>query len=345
MGKVARLAAWGLMLALAGAGVGLHDAWRRLAARAPLPSHARCAPTQAAFEPAAFAMPDGALTVFAQGDRVDPYFATKALLVAARAGLCIEPAAGAWVAWLLPRQRPDGNFARYCGSTGAWRECEQSDADDAMAAVWIELLATLAGREAWPAAWRDSAHRARRALAALENGQGTYDVSHGLQVALLMDNAEVLSALRALAAHEAAAGSPVAAWTAHLRATGLRRAIDRQFWDDCGQRYRPSSQALPQPVFYPHAVAQIYPVLAGFGRHPGGARAVMQRFVHDDGGEWIAGRADHYPWGLVATALLEADQPDAVVQWLPTADRLRGLGRWNILEEAALAGVRARLAG
>ena len=62
---------------------------------------------QLPFIPATFQAPDGALTLNPGGNYVEPYFATKALIVAQDGGLDVREAAEAWIGWALPRQRPE----------------------------------------------------------------------------------------------------------------------------------------------------------------------------------------------------------------------------------------------
>ena len=94
------------------------------------------------------------------GVGIDPYFAAKALLAASDAQLDARQAALAWIAWLLPRQRPDGSFDRYCVKNGRYRACADAETDDAMIATWIELLARFAPPDGLPAAWELSLNRA-----------------------------------------------------------------------------------------------------------------------------------------------------------------------------------------
>src|SRR5581483_4206184 len=121
-----------------------------------------------------------ALTVHAGGDFVDPYFATKALIAAEEAGLNVDGPARRWIAWLLPRQRPDGRFERYCRADGAWRSCADADADDALSALWMELLNRMTPHGETVTAWVESAQRADAHLNLLRNSKtGLYQVSRG----------------------------------------------------------------------------------------------------------------------------------------------------------------------
>src|SRR5262249_37508859 len=63
---------------------------------------------------AAYTRPDGAILTFAGATTVDPYFPTRALLLAEDNGLDIRELGNRWVAWMLSRQGKDGLFSRYC---------------------------------------------------------------------------------------------------------------------------------------------------------------------------------------------------------------------------------------
>ena len=73
--------------------------------------------------------PDGAITTYFNGDSVDPYFASKALLAAQDAGMTTRTAAIRWIGWLLPRQHADGRFDRYCEKGQRFISCQEADAD------------------------------------------------------------------------------------------------------------------------------------------------------------------------------------------------------------------------
>src|SRR5579864_1202713 len=109
-----------------------------------------------AFYPATLQAPDGAMTLNPGGNYVEPYFATKALIVAQDGGLDVHKAAVAWIRWVLPRQRPDGLFRRFCRVNDEWRDCAPADADDSMLALWMQLLYRMAPATGMPAEWQRS---------------------------------------------------------------------------------------------------------------------------------------------------------------------------------------------
>src|ERR1700757_2742985 len=132
----------------------------------------------AAFYPATFQQPDSALTLDPGGDYVEPYFATKALIVAQDGGLDIRDAALAWINWALPRQRRNGLFRRYCRRNQAWHDCAPADADDSMEALWMQLLYRMAPSSGMPVTWQQSIAASATQLEKLRNRRlGLYSIS------------------------------------------------------------------------------------------------------------------------------------------------------------------------
>src|SRR5450830_849975 len=149
-----------------------------------------------------FTMADGALTVFAQGDYVEPYSAIKALLVAHRLGVDVRSQAEKFSSWMLPFQQANGPFPRICRSGGnRWLACGPSDADDSLAVLWCAL-----GSEVLPT-HREldaSCDRALDNLATLWDPQRqTYRAVFGQSPAYFADNVEVMAFLQSLRANEA----------------------------------------------------------------------------------------------------------------------------------------------
>src|SRR3954451_22307134 len=66
------------------------------------------------FDPNGYQHPDGAISLHYRGDYIEPYFATKALILAQDAGLDVRQPVQHWIQWLLPRQEKNGSFGRYC---------------------------------------------------------------------------------------------------------------------------------------------------------------------------------------------------------------------------------------
>ena len=302
--------------------------------------------TATAFYPATLQAPDGAMTLNPGGNYVEPYFATKALIVAQDGGLDIREAAEAWIQWALPRQRADGLFRRFCRGNNndeAWRDCAAADADDSMLALWMQLLYRMEPATGMPAEWRRSLALSAHQLAKLENRRlGVYHISRRNHVALLMDNIEVYAALKDVAQAQFRVDNQAAAQT-DARAQHLASAIQRIFWDRRLRRFRPSLQKT-HPAFYPDVVAQVYPWLAdvsGPGQDP---RQAWQQWKQAYGPGWIERRYDTHPWGLVALAAEKLGDGTTAACWTSQSDSLRGSTSWNVLEEAVWQSLRARLA-
>jgi hypothetical protein len=296
------------------------------------------------FVPKNYRSADGALVLLTNGNYVEPYFATKALLSAQDAGLDIRQAGLTWIRWALPRQRRDGRFERYCQKTGAdWKPCGRADADDSMLALWLQLLYRLAPDNGMPPEWHQSVQKAQSQLAKLRNGRlGIYHVSDRNHVALFMDNVEVYSALKDIAQAQTRFGDKQAASATSKQAAELAAAIRHVFWDDRNKWFRSSMQK-NQPAFYPDVLAQVYPLLADLPLPNGDARSAWSRWRGKFASAWLEDRYDPHPWGLVALAALKLGDQRSALCWLAHSESLRYSPRWNILEEAVFQGLEKKL--
>ena len=297
------------------------------------------------FDPNGYQFSDGAVSLHYRGDYVEPYFATKALLLAEDAGLDVREPIQKWIAWLLPRQETNGSFGRYCrkGSL-SWHLCATADADDSMLALWLQLLYTNAPDSGLPVEWQASVKRAEKGLEGVRNSRlGVYHVSRQNHVALLMDNVEVYSALVAISRAQQRFGQVEQARATEENAETLDSAIQRVFWNTHEEWFRPSIQK-NRPEFYPDVVAQVYPWLADMpvDSNMGNANA-WQSWKSRFGAEWLDKKLDPHPWGLVAMAALKFDDTDSASCWLSRAEPLRFSSNWNILEEAAFQAVKTKV--
>jgi len=294
-----------------------------------------------AFYPETLQAPDGAMTLNPGGNYVEPYFATKALIVAQDGGLDVREAAAAWIRWVLPRQQPDGLFRRFCRVSGEWRDCAPADADDSMLALWMQLLYRMAPSTGMPAEWQRSLALSARQLARLRNPRlGVYHISTRNHVALFMDNIEVYAALKDVARAQLRLHDPDAPAT-DAQAEHLASAIQRIFWDRRSGRFRPSMQK-SRPAFYPDSVAQVYPWLAdvsGPGQDP---RRAWESWKQAYGAGWIERRYDAHPWGLVALAAEKLGDARSAACWTSHSGSLRESSSWNVLEEAVWQSLEAR---
>jgi hypothetical protein len=296
------------------------------------------------FRPANFQRPDGAITLNSDGKYVEPYFATKALIVAQDGGLDIRQPAHAWINWVLARQRPDGLFRRFCRTNGAWRDCGAADADDSMLALWMQLLYRMSPASAMPAAWQRSVDLSAKQLEKLYNHRlGVYHISRRNHAALFMDDVEVYAALSDIAREQVRLGDPDNAAKTYARAEKLKSSIQHVFWNRRQKRFDPSMQK-DRPAFYPDDVAQIYPWLANIDVPGEDTREAWEQWKHAFGAGWIERRYDKHPWGLVALAAEKAGDSASAACWTSHSDPLRDSDSWNVLEEAVWQALHALFA-
>ena len=301
------------------------------------PAHA------ASFRPTSFQGVDGAIELNTGADYVEPYFATKALIVAQDAALDVHEAALAWIRWALPRQRANGLFRRFRLKKGEWRDCGAADADDAMLALWMQLLYRMAPDSGMPAEWLRSIRLADHQLDTLFNRRlGLYHVSRHNQASYFMDNIEVYAALKDIARGQARLFDPAAPAT-QARAELVAASIQRAFWDRRSRRFRPYMEKT-RPAFYPDVVAQVYPWLANLAVRDQDARQAWEQWKQLFGAVWITRQYDVYPWGLVALAAEKLGDNASAACWISHSDPLRGSRAWNVLEEAAWQALRAHFA-
>lgn len=279
-----------------------------------------------------FTRPDGAITVRAQGDFVDPYFANKALIIAWEAGLDAGQATHNWLAWLLPRQRADGGFDRYCADGLAWRACKPADADDSTAATFLHLNALYAqalqrskrapAAAAAPLALRPaelarSAQKAHLQLQRLHGPRGTYQVFEGKPLEFLMDNTEVYASFVATGQR--------------ALATQLRQAIERHFFTDGD--WQPANEPYAQFAFYPSALAATYRWHTGLVT-PEAVEAEFTEWAKKWGTAWLTRTHDEYAWGLIAWGARSAADQHWIRCWRHQYDAPRRNQGWTVLDEA-----------
>ena len=288
--------------------------------------------------------PDGAITVRLNGAGIDPYFAAKALLAAADTRMDARQAALAWIAWVLPRQRLDGGFDRFCVKSGLTSPCAEADADDAMMATWIELLARFAPPDGMPAAWELSLNRAGAHLdTLLDKASGVYQISSSLHVALLMDNVEVHSAFQALAAYYVRRADYVHAGPWSQRADRLSSAIVKVFWRGTQSGFRASTQKISDTSFYPAKVAQIFPILSGIQVPEQSNETIYAQWMQKYGKTWMQLAGSDFPWGLIALVAYKMNDWSTVACWYARSGPYRHGAHWNVLEEALYLAFESRM--
>lgn len=237
-----------------------------------------------------FATGDGAYYTTLGSPVADPYFINKSFIIAMQAAAPLQTEFVQWLKWLLPKQRKDGGFDRFClEADKTWHSCMAADADDSTAATTIQML-NMALQRAWiPADQQPAANQAiaasQRLLASLRNPQTQlYRVFPHTDLYYLMDNVEVYEALRSDAR---------ATWQANQ----LAAAIRQQFWT--GRQWKPAIPEYAQVQFYPHTLASAYLWNTGILPVKESDSATVQWLAqHRD--TWLARSGDHYAWGLVA---------------------------------------------
>ncbi|MFS2033332.1 hypothetical protein ACEN8I_04820 [Polaromonas sp. CT11-55] len=271
----------------------------------------------------------GAITVLNGGNSVDPYFAMQALLLAHDNGMDVSAPAERFADWLVSRQKPDGTFDRFCrDGAGRWASCNAADADDSLLAMWMRLLETMPEKLGKNPLWLKSHATSKAALEHLfQPSRGIYMVSPLVLHGLFMDNLEVWS----LKAQRKPAAQP--------EADRLAKAIRDTFWNPVDKHFLVSTQLeqrSEKQAFYPHQVAQIFPLLLDFPLLPAEAGPYYRAWMAAHRAEWLSqGKAD-YPWGLLAVLAMRQGDTASARCWLREAAPLRHSSRWAVTDEAAL---------
>lgn len=293
------------------------------------------------FELDGYQAQQGAITVHYRGNFVDPYFAIKSLLVAHEAGLDIQHAAHAWIEWLMPRQRSNGLFDRFCLEKGSeWRACENADSDDALLAMWMELLYVMAPSNGLPLEWQSSLDKASLQLERLHDKRtGIYRISVGNPAGLFMDNVEIYAALRSISREQKRLGAHSVSQATYKHAVTLRHRIMQVFRPKANAPFLVSTQTAQDGKFYPYDVAQIYPWLHHMPTNSLSVRADFNAWLQKYGKGWLSFEKDVYPWGLVALTALNLGDHNTAECWLNRAEILRNGERWNVLEEAVFQAI------
>jgi hypothetical protein len=272
----------------------------------------------------------GAITILHGGDSADPYFAMQALLLAHDNGMDISVPAEKFVKWLLPHQKPDGTFDRFCRSAGKkWTSCKSADADDSLLALWMKLLQTMPAQLKNNPAWIKSHPISERSLAHLfQPSRGIYMVSPLVLHGLFMDNLEVWSVKDHLKQPKQ-----------QIEAKKLARATHDTFWDPVNKRFLVSTQLeqrSQKPAFYPDHVAQVFPLLVDFPLLPADAKPYYRNWMAAHRADWLSQGKHDYPWGLLAVLALRQDDKASARCWLREAAPLRHSSRWAITDETSL---------
>jgi hypothetical protein len=272
---------------------------------------------------------NGAISVLHQGDSSDPYFAMQALLLARDNGMDVTVASRKFIRWLLPRQKPDGTFDRFCrDDSQQWVACQTADADDSMLALWMMLLSTQQTELNSNAAWQKSFDISRASLDRLfQPSRGIYMVSPVYLHGLLMDNLEVWSYLSTSTQPKRSA-----------EAAKLAQSIQETFWDSVNKRFLVSTQLEQlgeKTAFYPDHVAQLFPLLVKFPVASQDEQTYYRQWMRNYRQQWLKQSETDYPWGLVAVLALRENDATSVRCWLRESTPLRHSSRWAVTDEVA----------
>ena len=297
------------------------------------------------FTPGQYQTPDGALVMGTDGSYVEPYFATKALIVAQDAGLDVQKPAHAWIAWFLPRQVKDGRPYRYCHKGNNWRRCGRADADDSMLSLWLQLIYRMSPDTGMPPEWKASAARSEAQLDRLRDKRtGLYRISRENHVSLFMDNVEVYSALKDIAQQKSRQHDTAGAQAMQQKADELAAAIVKNFWDKKYRYFRVSNQKESRRTqFYPDAVAQTFALQAGLPIPNRDPEAEWQAWKNEFASDWLEQRHDPHPWGLLALTADKMRDENTAVCWVSRAEHLRYGENWNVVEEAAYQALESKI--
>ena len=286
-----------------------------------------------------FIVSNGAITVFAHGDYVEPYTAIKALLITHRLGGNIQAPAAALAHWLLPYQQANGPFPRICRSGSSdWLACGPADADDSLAVFWCLMVNEILAHDRTLDA---SCTKSLEQLATLWNPElNTFQAVFGQPNAYFADNVEIIDALSRLRAN------PI---TSERYAASLRKLPSRSlmlaalshnygFYPDIVMEPQRASIPATPHGFYPYGVAPAYTWIYDISS---GSIAIRNWTIwkHRYGKTWLDGKSDHFPWGLVAWAAYKLGDIKTAQNWLQRSAQWRQQGRWNVLEEGVRLGL------
>lgn len=270
----------------------------------------------------------GAITILNGGDTTDPYFALQALLLGHDNGLDISAPAAKFANWLVPFQKPDGTFDRFCRSPSkTWVSCKTADADDSLLALWMRLLETMPDQLGKNQVWAKSYADSKKALDYLyQPSRGVYMVSPVYLHGLFMDNLEVWS----LKAHTK---KPKAG-----ELDKLAQSIYKTFWQPVNKNFLVSTQLEQQtqkPLFYPDHVAQVFPLLVDFPVLPQPAKVYYKNWMNLHRAEWLKQGETDYPWGILAVLAYRQGDKNSVACWLRETSAMRHSNRWAVTDEVA----------
>ncbi len=296
-----------------------------------------------------YVRPDGAIMTFTSGNLVDPYFPIKSLLMAHDNGMDITKLALPWINWMLAHQEPDGLFMRYCikkqPSGEVYEVCGPADADDALLAMWIELLYRMAPKGGMPVNWKLSADKAQYQLDSIfDSKRILFFISKSLQSSLLMDNLEIYSSFKRIEKEAIRIGDSKTGIDYRAKAEYIRNGIVGNFWDNKNKRFVASTQKRDDTSFYPDTVVQLMPMMHKLLiPQITSYNAFYKKWMKYHRDEWFALIGNDYPWGLLAVFAAKRNDIKTSHCWLQMATAYRGSNVWNVLDEVSYQIVEAKL--
>jgi len=284
-----------------------------------------------------FQRADGSITLFFGDNFVDPYFATKSLIMAGDESEKLNKITDSWIEWAIKRQNADGLFGRYkLNSSGGWETVAKSDADDSTLALWLRLLYSRQYLHNMHENWKESIKKSENQLDLLWNEKlQIYHISESIPVGLLMDNSEIYDAFLTIAdrLEEQKLWKKASAY--RKKAEKLREGIIAVFGSDKNGLFRVSTQIENGNKFYPDKAAQLFPIMYQLQENAQ-AESLYKKWIKENKTEWLEQHNQDYPWGLFAVLAVQMNDLASASCWRNRAAPMRYGKHWNILEEVSL---------
>ena len=278
-----------------------------------------------------YARPDGAITVFADGSYVEPYFAMRALNTAADLGLDVDSLARRYIAWQL-KQLGRGDVVqallsgRRCFVVGVWRRGRGR-----CSARTLDRAAVSDCRANADARGLEAKRRGIPSRACFAVGSGRWCVR---RIERTEDGTFHGQHRGVVCARDRGAKSPgrrrrrstvSITWRGETSSRDHPRFLDRRT-----ASYRISTQpAQALPRFYPEIVAQVFPAAFGYRSPAQSSKTLVAQWLRRHERDWVAQSDSGVAWGLVAVAAQRTGQRAAVGCWVARAVRMRSGAYWK----------------
>jgi hypothetical protein len=278
--------------------------------------------------------PDGAIVLTPGGNYVEPYFATKALLVAQDSGMDIRNVAQLWIRWALPRQTAHGLTVTNVAQSAT----QNADSTDSYAATFLTLV--------WNA-WRSGDANARSYILSLsyqldviggvliqtQQSDGLTWAKPDYQIKYLMDNCEAYRGLRDLAStFQNAFGDTAKAAYYNAAADKMLNGILGMWLNGTRAVYKDGIGRLAAPnmgTWYADASAQVFPVLMGVVNSSDYRAQQSYAAFNAAWPGWpnlSFNSQDPFPWCLIADAAAAMGDTGRLGTYIDTVQRRYGSG-------------------